>query len=73
MTDHLGRGDVTPTERVAIVVRDLAHGQQLTPRQVSELTACDLRTAYRVLERISRVLPLYEDAGQWALMDVRIE
>ncbi len=73
MTDRLERGDMTPTERVAIVVRDLAGGQQVTPRHVAELTACDLRTAYRVLERISRVLPLYEDAGQWALLDVRIE
>ena len=65
--------DVTPTERVAIVVRDLAHGQQLTPRQVADMTACNLGTAYRVLERISRVLPVYEDGGRWAWLDVRIE
>lgn len=64
---------MTPTERVAIVVRELAGGQPMTPRQVADATACDLRTAYRVLERISRVLPLYEDAGRWALLDVRIE
>lgn len=65
--------DVTPTERVAIVVRELAAGQPLTTRQVAEATACDMSTAWRVLDRISRVLPVHEDDGCWMLLDRRIE
>lgn len=65
MSDRL---NVTPSERVAVVTLALAEGQSLEPEQVAEMTECDLSTAYKVLKRISRVIPLYEDAGRWALL-----
>jgi len=65
MSDRL---NVTPSERVAIVTLELAQGKELDPEQVAKMTECDLSTAYRVLDRISRVIPLYEDEGRWSLL-----
>jgi len=64
------RLNVTPSERVAIVTLALAQGKELEPEQVAEMTECDLSTAYRVLQRISRVIPLYGDeaTGRWSLV-----
>lgn len=73
MSDRLV--DVTPSERTAIVTLELARGATLTPTDVMRLTECAERTAYDVLNRLARVLPLYEDGGRWALLDLglRIE
>lgn len=65
MSDRL---NVTPSERVAIVTYELARGKELEPVQIADMTECDLSTAYRVLERISRVIPLCEDEGRWSLL-----
>lgn len=66
MTDRLT--EVTPTERAAIVTLALAEGQELEPEQVADMTECDLSTAYKVLKRISRVIPLAEYEGRWSLV-----
>ena len=60
--------DVSPSERVAIVTLRLASGESLEPEQVADMTECDLSTAYRVLKRISRVIPLAEYGGRWSLV-----
>lgn len=67
--------DVTPSERTAIVTLALARGRALTPGDVATLTECAERTAYDVLHRLARVLPVYEERGRWAMLprDVRIE
>lgn len=70
MSDRL---DVTPSERVAIVTRELMRGGALTEYDVAELTGCDRSTGLRVLQRLARVLPLYEDGEHWRLLDVNIE
>ena len=61
--------DVTPTERAAIVTRELMSGRALTPHDVAKETECTLRGGYYVLERLSRVLPICEDEGRWALIE----
>jgi hypothetical protein len=71
MSDRLN--DVSPSERVAIVTLELARGRELEPGQVADMTDCDLSTAYRVLERISRVIPLCEDGGRWSLLSGSID
>lgn len=68
MSDRL-EVDVTPTERAAIVTRELMQGKVLTPADVAELTECTLRGGYYVLERLSRVLPIYEEQGRWSMVD----
>ena len=64
--------DVTPSERAAIVTLAMAQGRTLTPADVARMTECELRAGYKVLARLSRVLPLYEDAGRWGLMSLGV-
>lgn len=66
MTDRVDF--VTPSERTAIVTAALMRGERLTPQDVAERTECELRAAYYVLNRLARILPLYEDGGKWALL-----
>lgn len=60
--------EMTPTERAAVVAIWLTRGETLTPADVARLTKCELRSGYRVLERLSRVLPLVEAEGRWSLL-----
>lgn len=60
--------EVTPTERAAIITLALAEGKELEPEQIADMTECDLSTAYKVLKRISRVIPLAEFEGRWSLL-----
>lgn len=64
--------DVTPTERAAIVTRELMRGGAFTEYDVAEMTECDRSTGLRLLQRLSRVLPLYEDDGRWRLLDLNL-
>jgi len=60
----------TPSERVAVIVLALTRGHGLTTRQAAELSGLSLQGAYMLLCRISRVLPLCQDAEeQWQLID----
>jgi hypothetical protein len=64
----------TPSERVALVVWWLAHGEGLTTRQVSEITCLSWHGAASLLDRISRVLPIYrDDDGVWQVCLLREE
>lgn len=51
----------TPSERVAVVVWWLAHGEGLTTRQVATLTGLSRQKAWVMLCNLSRVLPIYQD------------
>lgn len=68
MSDRL-EVDVSPTERAAIVTRELMQGKSMTKYDVAELTECEPDSGYRVLSRLARVLPIYEEDGRWALVD----
>jgi len=60
----------TPSERVAVIVLALARGRGLTTREAAELTGLTMQGAYVLLCRLSRVLPLCQDAdAQWQLID----
>lgn len=62
----------TPSERVALVVWWLAHGEGLTTRRVSEMTCLTWDGAAALLERVSRVLPIYrDDDGIWQVCGLK--
>lgn len=63
----------TPSERVALVVWWLAHGEGLTTKQVALLTGLQMRSARELLYSISRVLPIYQDGSIWQVCAVREE
>jgi len=50
--------DMIPTERAAIVTARLLSGRQMTVREVAEAVELSHSGAQRLLERLSRVLPL---------------
>lgn len=52
---------MTSTERVALVTWYLAFGLALSSREVAQITGLSRRNAARLLENISRVLPIYQD------------
>lgn len=56
----------TATERCGIVVWHLAHGEGLTMGQVVAMTGLTPSAAYRMLNRLSRVVPIYQnDEHSW--------
>jgi len=55
--------ETVATERIARVVWPLAHGQPLTTRQAAALAGITPRGAWRMLTKLCRVLPIYQDDG----------
>jgi alkylated DNA nucleotide flippase Atl1 len=56
---------LTVSERVALVVLELATGKRLTTRQVADLCGISRQGAWLLLCRISRVVPLGYGDGVW--------
>jgi hypothetical protein len=56
----------TPSERVALVVwYMMGLGVALSTREVADLVGINRSSAYCLMARISRVIPIYLDAGVW--------
>lgn len=63
--------DLMTTERIALVSWALLLGKAYTTREVAELTGLTWGGAYRMLCRMSRVLPLYQhDDGRWGIFAI---
>lgn len=54
-----------PTERVATTAWAFAQGESYTTAQVATLTGLTWFGAYKLLCKMSRVLPIYCDHGVW--------
>jgi hypothetical protein len=63
--------DYTGQERAALVAWHLAHGDGLTTRQVSEIVGLSWDNAHRLMLRLSRVLPIYQDKHVWQVCALR--
>lgn len=53
------------TERVAVIVYLLARGRRFRTSEVADLCGVTQRGAYAIMARISRVVPLVLDSGEW--------
>lgn len=56
---------MTPSERAAHITMRLLTGERLTATQVGREYGTSRQTAYRVLGRVSRVVPIYSASGYW--------
>ena len=56
-----------PTERAAIVTARLLAGRAMTVREVAEAVELTHSGAAKLLARISRVLPVYDEDGVWRI------
>lgn len=64
MTDE----ELIVTERIAITVYALCQGGTVTPHYVAETVGITPNGAWRMLSKLSRVLPLTEENGRWWLI-----
>ena len=56
----------TITERAALVVWHLAHGECMQTRDVARLTGLTRQGAWDLMQRLSRMIPIYQDdRGVW--------
>lgn len=53
------------TERVALLTWGLMLGTTYTTAQAADLTGLSCDGAYRMLRRVSRVLPIHCENGRW--------
>jgi predicted ArsR family transcriptional regulator len=60
--------DYITTERVALLVFTLTRGGTVTTREIAERLEITENGAWRMLSRVSRVLPVVQDKGQWFLL-----
>jgi hypothetical protein len=60
--------DLTITERAALVTWHLAHGEGMTTTNAAEMAELTYDGAYKLMRRLSRVLPIYQnDSGVWCV------
>lgn len=53
------------TDRVTVVVWALAEGRKLTTADVARMTGLRWKGAYRLLCRVSRIIPIRQDIDGW--------
>ena len=62
----------TVTERVGLVVWHLAHGEAMQTRDVAEMTGLTWDGAQKLMIRLSRMVPVYQDQqGFWQVCAFR--
>ena len=64
--------DQTPEERAALVTWYLSHGDAFRTSEVCRMTGLTRQGAYRLLCKLSRVIPVYQDeSGVWQVLAYR--
>lgn len=63
-------GEMSPVERASHITMRLVRGEQITARQVANQYGVSRQTAYRILDRTCRVIPLTSEDGVWRVLDV---
>lgn len=53
------------TERISVIVWQLAEGEALTTAQVAELAGISHDGAYKMLQKMSRAIPILCFDGEW--------
>lgn len=61
---------MTPVERAAHITMRLVLGEELTARQIARQYGVSRKSAFGLLSRTSRVIPIYSDRGIWRLSDL---
>ena len=62
--------DLVVTERAAQTAWMLCEGAQLTTREIASRVGLQLKSAYHMMNKIARVLPIrLDDEGRWHRVD----
>lgn len=57
--------ELTSQEKAFVVAFQLADGRKLTNEQIAEMTGLTPRSVYRLMDKGSRVAPIYSRNGVW--------
>ncbi|HCS47972.1 MAG TPA: hypothetical protein DIW61_06830 [Candidatus Aminicenantes bacterium] len=61
--------DQTPEERAALVTWHLSHGDAFKTAEVCRMTGLTRQGAYRLMCKVSRVVPIFQDEkGLWQVL-----
>jgi DNA-binding IclR family transcriptional regulator len=60
---------LTPQER-AVLALWLLIQVPMSTREIAERCGMEMAGAWKMLNRISRVVPLYRDAGKWRILRI---
>ena len=58
----------TPQERAALVTFQILDGAQLTTPEIAESVGVSRQAAWRMMQGVSRVVPVYQDGDRWRRM-----
>lgn len=61
--------EYVPTERSAMIVFFLMQGSRLSTAEIARLTGLTPQGAWNMLQKICRVVPLYQEGGVWIFRD----
>jgi len=65
--------DLVAQERAASIAWYLCEGARMTTREIATRTGLHLRSAYHMMNKLARVLPITLDGcGQWMRADVLV-
>lgn len=56
-----------PQERAAVITYYLMSGEVFTTREIAQLACMSMRGVRHIMDRISRVLPVYQDDDRWQM------
>ena len=60
--------DYTAQEKAGLVTWHLAHGEVMQTRDVAEMTGLSMTGAWLMMQRLARVIPIYQDErGFWVV------
>jgi len=60
--------DYTAQEKAALITWHLAHGEGMQTRDVAKMAGLSMPGAWYLMQRLSRVLPVYQDEqGFWVV------
>lgn len=61
--------DLTAQERAALVTFQILEGAQMTTGEIAQQVGVTPQGAWHMMQRVARVVPLYQDAGRWRRLD----
>jgi len=67
------RSELTTVERVAKVTLFINARRQFSARDVARVGECSRQNAYRLLDCLSRVLPIYHDSQAAVFRNIALE
>ena len=59
----------TAQERAALVTYQLVSGAEMSTAEIAERTGLSRAGAWHMMNRVSRVVPLYQDGGRWRRLE----